>query len=235
MAITTSQYIINAGWAKTDVIDQVEKAWNGLSWNGAANSGIVTYISGSNVGGGGTVGSGTTIHWDVRANITSGVGTGASFDFHRSTGVIYLKQVNRVGTGYTTGEQVTIKADQIGGAANGATDLILTLKTDTGIGTYGGTNKFLLKDNPVGATKPFGVAKHVIDEAKEYGVTYRSFQMYDNTTMTLGTGSAYNPYQPGGSGTYVQGNRNNEVTSSPTFKGNYLMDLPYQPNSQYYQ
>ena len=235
MAITTSQYIINAGWAKTDVIDQVEKAWNGLSWNGAANSGIVTYISGSNVGGGGTVGSGSTIHWDFRANITSGVGTGASFDFHRSTGVIYLKQVNRVGTGYTTGEQVTIKADQIGGAANGATDLILTLKTDTGIGTYGGTNKFLLKDNPVGATKPFGVAKHVIDEAKEYGVTYRSFQMYDNTTMTLGTGSAYNPYQPGGSGTYVQGNRNNEVTSSPTFKGNYLMDLPYQPNSQYYQ
>ena len=231
MAITTSQYIINAGWARTDVIDQVEKAWNALSWNGAANSGIVTYISGSNVGGGGTVGSGTTIHWDVRANITSGVGTGASFDFHRSSGVIYLRQVNRLGTGYTTGEQVTIKADQIGGASNGATDIILTLKTDTGIGTYGGTNKFLLKDNPVGATKPFGVAKHVIDEAKEYGVTYRSFQMYDNTTMTLGTGSAYNPYQPGGSGTQMNSNRNNETTASPTFKGNYLMDLPFQPNN----
>jgi len=74
------------------------------------------------------------------------------------------------------------------------------------------------------------VAKHVIDEAKEYGVTYRSFQMYDNTQMTLGTGSAYNPYQPGGSGTYVSANRNNEVTPSPTFKGNYLMDIPFQPN-----
>ena len=45
MAITTSQYIINAGWARTDVIDQVEKAWTALSLNGAANSGIVTYIS----------------------------------------------------------------------------------------------------------------------------------------------------------------------------------------------
>ena len=229
MAITTSQYIINAGWARTDVIDQVEKAWTALSWNGAANSGIVTYISGTNVGGGGTVGSGTTIHWDVRANITSGVGTGASFDFHRSSGVIYLKQVNRVGTGYTTGEQVTIKADQIGGAANGATDIIMTLKIDSGIGTYGGTNKFLLKGNPVGATKPFGVAKHVIDEAKEYGVTYRSFQMYDDTTMTLGTGSAYNPYQ--GDGVANNNTYNNEASPSPGFKGNYLMDIPFNPNT----
>ena len=148
MAITTSQYIINAGWAKTDVIDQVEKAWNGLSWNGAANSGIVTYISGSNVGGGGTVGTANSSYYDVRANITSGVGTGASFDFYRSSGVIYARYVNRTGTGYTTGEQVTIKADQIGGASNGATDVIMTLKIDSGIGTYGGTNKFFIKDNP---------------------------------------------------------------------------------------
>ena len=45
MAITTSQYIINAGWARTDTIDQLEKAWTSISWNGAAESGIVTYIS----------------------------------------------------------------------------------------------------------------------------------------------------------------------------------------------
>ena len=141
MAITTSQYIINAGWARTDVIDQVEKAWTALSLNGAANSGIVTYISGTNVGGGGTVGTASTQYYDVRANITTGIGTGASFDFYRSSGIIYQKFVNRPGTGYTTGEQVTIKADQIGGVANGATDVILTLKIDSGIGTYGGTNK----------------------------------------------------------------------------------------------
>ena len=36
MAITTSQYIINAGWARTDTIDQLEKAWTAISWNGAA-------------------------------------------------------------------------------------------------------------------------------------------------------------------------------------------------------
>ena len=228
MAITTSQYIINAGWARTDVIDQLEKAWNTLSWNGPANSGIVTYISGTNVGGGGTVGTASTDYFDVRANITSGVGTGASFDIYRSSGVINLKHVNRPGTGYTTGEQVTIKADQIGGASNGATDLILTLKIDAGIGTYGGSNKFLLKENAVGATKPFGVAKHVIDEAKEYGTTYRSFQMYDNTTMTMGVGSAYHPYA-------TQNNRNNELEYGPSFRGNYLLDLPFTPAMSYYQ
>ena len=228
MAITTSQYIINAGWARTDVIDQVEKAWTALSLNGAANSGIVTYISGSNVGGGGTVGTAATHYYDVRANITSGVGTGASFDILRSSGSIYAKYVNRPGTGYTTGEQVTIKADQIGGTANGATDLIMTLKIDSGIGTYGGTNKFLTKSNPVGATKPFGVGKMVIDEAKEYGVTYRSFQMYDDTSMTLGTGSAYQPYDNPNAhsgGTYY----------APTFKGNNLLDIPWVPNSSFRQ
>ena len=226
MAITTSQYIINAGWARTDVIDQVEKAWNALSWNGAANSGIVTYISGSNVGGGGTVGSGTTIHWDVRANITSGVGTGASFDFHRSSGVIYLKQVNRVGTGYTTGEQVTIKADQIGGASNGATDLIMTLKIDAGIGTYGGTNKLFAKDNPTSANngKPWGCAKLVVDEAKEYGNTYRTFQMYNDTQMEMCVGSGFMPYKSPSNSL-----RDNESGYGPRFEGSFLLDAPYQP------
>ena len=38
MAITTSQYIINAGWARTDTIDQLERAWTSISWNGAAES-----------------------------------------------------------------------------------------------------------------------------------------------------------------------------------------------------
>ena len=228
MAITTSQYIINAGWARTDVIDQVEKAWTALSLNGAANSGIVTYISGTNVGGGGTVGTASTQYYDVRANITTGIGTGASFDFYRSSGIIYQKFVNRPGTGYTTGEQVTIKADQIGGVANGATDVILTLKIDSGIGTYGGTNKFLTKSNPVGATKPFGVGKMVIDEAKEYGVTYRSYQMYDDTHLTLGTGSAYQPYD-------TTHSRANETGASPAFKGNYLLDIPFNPTSNYRQ
>ena len=223
MAITTSQYIINAGWARTDTIDQLEKAWTAISWNGAAESGIVTYISATNVGGGGTVGTSATAFFDVRANITSGVGTGASFDIYRSNGSVYTKYVNRPGTGYTTGEQVTIKADQIGGVANGATDLIMTLKIDSGIGTYGGTNKFLTKSNPVGATKPFGVGKMVIDEAKEYGVTYRSYQMYDDTQLTLGTGSAYQPYD-------TPHSRSNETGPAPDFKGNYLLDKPYTTN-----
>ena len=226
MAITTSQYIINAGWARTDTIDQLEKAWTAISWNGAAESGIVTYISGTNVGGGGTVGTAATSYYDVRANITSGVGTGASFDFYRSNGVIYHTYVNRTGTGYTTGEQVTIKADQIGGASNGATDVIMTLKIDSGIGTYGGTNKFLAKDNPTTANngKPWGCAKLVVDEAKEYGNTYRTFQMYNDTQMEMCVGSGFMPYKSPDNAA-----RNNEIGHGPRFEGSFLLDYPYQP------
>ena len=228
MAITTSQYIINAGWARTDTIDQLEKAWTAISWNGAAESGIVTYISGTNVGGGGTVGTAGTAYYDVRANITSGVGTGASFDFYRSNGAIYARYVNRTGTGYTTGEQVTIKADQIGGASNGATDVIMTLKIDSGIGTYGGTNKFLAKDNPTTANngKPWGCAKLVVDEAKEYGNTYRTFQMWNDTQMEMCVGSGFMPYK-----SPDNVSRDNETGYGPRFEGSFLFDWPNQPTA----
>ena len=226
MAITTSQYIINAGWARTDTIDQLEKAWTAISWNGTAESGIVTYISSTNVGGGGTVGTASTDYYDVRANITTGIGTGLSLDIYRNSGSINAKYINRTGTGYTTGEVVTIKADQIGGASNGATDLIMTLKIDSGIGTYGGTNKFFAKDNPTTANngKPWGCAKLVVDEAKEYGNTYRTFQMANDTEMEMCVGSGFMPYKSDSDAL-----RNNETGYGPRFEGSFLLDFPYQP------
>ena len=226
MAITTSQYIINAGWARTDTIDQLEKAWTAISWNGTAESGIVTYISSTNVGGGGTVGTASTDYYDVRANITTGIGTGLSLDIYRNSGSINAKYINRTGTGYTTGEVVTIKADQIGGASNGATDLILTLKIDSGIGTYGGTNKFFAKENPTTANngKPWGCAKLVVDEAKEYGNTYRTFQMANDTEMEMCVGSGFMPYKSDSDAL-----RNNETGYGPRFEGSFLLDFPYQP------
>lgn len=232
MAITTSQYIINAGWARTDTIDQLEKAWNAISWNGAAESGIVTYISSTNVGGGGTAVDSNNVgintdYYDVPVNITTGIGTGLTLDIYRNGGPIHGKYINRTGTGYTTGEVVTIKADQIGGAANGATDLVMTLKIDSGIGTYGGTNKFLMKDNPVSAntTYPWGVAKLVVDEAKEYGNTYRTFQMASDTQMEMCVGSGFNPID----NSYQ---RNNETSYGPRFSGNLGLDWPVLPTSQ---
>ena len=232
MAITTSQYIINAGWARTDTIDQLEKAWTALSWNGAAESGIVTYISSTNVGGGGTAVDSSNVgintdYYDVPVNITTGIGTGLSLDIYRNAGVINGKYVNRTGTGYTTGEVVTVKADQIGGAANGATDLVMTVKIDSGIGTYGGANKFLIKDNPVSAnnTYPWGVAKLVVDEAKEYGVTYRSFQMASDTEMEMNVGSSFDVFEN-------QYQRDNESSYGPRFSGNLGLDWPVLPTSQ---
>ena len=91
----------------------------------------------------------------------------------------------------------------------------MTLKIESGIGTYGGTNKFLAKDNPTTANngKPWGCAKLVVDEAKEYGNTYRTFQMWDDTQMEMCVGSGFCP--SGDSNL-----RNNEVGYGPRFEGN---------------
>jgi hypothetical protein len=55
MAITTITISKSAGWARTDVISQLEEAFIWLGWHGDTLSGIVTGISAYS--GGGTVGS----------------------------------------------------------------------------------------------------------------------------------------------------------------------------------
>ena len=125
MAITTTTISKNAGWAKTYLIYQLEEAFTWLGFHGPQISGIVTGISAYN--GGGTVGSSSTDFHEVFAATTSGIGTGASFYVQRSSGSILYVQVNRPGVGYTNGEYVTLSADDIGGSANGATGIGLTV------------------------------------------------------------------------------------------------------------
>jgi len=192
MAITIQTFTKAVGWAKTDVISQLESAFSSLNWHGGSISGIVTGIVGLQTGGNYGPGVGT-YHSNVFQTSTSGIGTGASFNIYRPSGLITQIYVNRPGVGYTDGEVIQISSESIGGAANGAVGIALTVKiagnaSPTG---FGSTATFFAKDNS--GTYPWGVLRHTIQSNKRYGDTYRAFQVNSNTNMRFASGSAFHP------------------------------------------
>ena len=129
MAITTTTIVKAAGWARTDVIDQLEQAFNWAGMNGGAQQGYVIGIS-SFIGNGGViVGSSGTDYYDVMPSSTTGIGTGASFYVQRNSGYIDRLYVNRPGYGYTSGDTVTLSAEDIGKSSQGASDIVLKIIT----------------------------------------------------------------------------------------------------------
>ena len=194
MAITTFTVSKAAGWASTDVILQLEEAFTRLSWHGTTQTGIVTSISAWS--GGGTVGSSNTDYYDVFPTSTSGIGTGASFWVDRSGGPVSRILVNRPGVGYTDGEVVQLSAADIGGSANGATGIAVTVKVAGNASPvgYGTTTAFYSKDVTAGSSTPWGVLRHPIQANKKFGSTYRGFQVYSTTYLYQRTGSSFHPY-----------------------------------------
>ncbi len=196
MAITTTTITKTAGWGRTDVIDQLEDAFTWLNLHGTQISGLVTSITAYS--GGGDVGSGSTTYYDVPVATTSGIGTGATFNVDRSSGNIYRVYSNRPGYGYTDGEFVTLSVDDIGGTANGAVAMGITVAIDGG-GTpvgYGSTNQFFDKNlSPSDdSTRPWGVLKQDFNTTKRFGVTYRGFKAYSDYKMSLYAGSSFFPF-----------------------------------------
>jgi hypothetical protein len=193
MAITTTTISKAAGWARTDMLYQLESAFTWLGWQGDTISGIVTGISAYS--GGGTVGAGGTYYYEVFPTTTSGIGTGASFNIYRSS-TIQTIYVNRPGVGYTAGEYLTLSAADIGGSANGAVAIGLTVQVAGGASPvgYGTTTAFFDKDLTAGSTNPWGVVKHQIQPNKKFGDTYRGFQATSATTFNLSQGSSFHPW-----------------------------------------
>lgn len=223
MAITTTTVSINAGWAKTNVIEQLESAFTWLGWHGDIQTGIVTGISAYS--GGGTVGSSNTDYYDVFTATTTGIGTGASFYVDRSSGTVAAIYVNRPGVGYTNGEYVTLSPADIGGAANGAVAIGITVLVDGGASPvgYGSTNTFYDKDLTAGGTYPWGVLRHTIQSNKRFGDTYRAFQMISNTSLVFHVGSGFHPSD-------ISNAYENRGKGFPNrFAGNISLDVPYTP------
>ena len=223
MAITTTTVQVAGGainWLPSDVIVGIESAFTWLGWHGDTVTGIVTGISA--VSGGGTItGSAYTYenngyfqsfyYSDVSQSSSSGIGTGASFDIYRYNGAAFPNsgnntiRVNRPGYGYTSGEVIQISAADIGGAANGAIGIAVTVNISA-VG-YGTTNAFFAKDLGGGASgTPWGVLKLQHQAGKKYGNTYYGFQVvnynsnytsYGNPTgfaLKFASGSDFHPY-----------------------------------------
>lgn len=198
MAITTTTIIKTAGWGRTDIIDQLEQAFTVLSLHGTQISGLVTSITA--YGGGGDVDDdASTDYYDVPVATTSGIGTGATFNVERTSGGL-IREVhpNRPGYGYTDGEFVTLSSEDIGGTANGAVAIGITVAVDGGatpVG-YGSTNQFFDKNfSPsIDSDGPWGVLKQDFDTTKRFGVTYRGFKTYSDYQMSLYAGSSFFPF-----------------------------------------
>jgi len=120
MAITTSTFTVNAGWAKSSVITQMESAMTSLGWNDGTQTGQIIGLG--TFFGGGTKALAET-YYDIRQKSTSGVGTDASFYVYRDTLNVRYILINRPGYGYTGGELVVLDGDSIGGISSGAADL----------------------------------------------------------------------------------------------------------------
>lgn len=226
MAISTATFTKVAGWARTDVIDQLEQAFTWLGWHGSQISGLVTSISAYS--GGGTVGVADTDYYDVPVATTTGIGTGATFNVYRGNGPVNYVSVNRPGVGYTQGEYVTLSADNIGGSGNGAVSIGITVNVDGGLSPvgYGGTGVFFDKNfTPTNdSTRPWGVLKQDFDTNKRFGVTYRGFKVHSNYQMSLYAGSSFFPYN-------VDNTSNRGGNYRDSFRGMRLLDIPYNADS----
>lgn len=220
MAITTTIITKNAGWGRTDVIDQLEQAFTWLGFHGTRISGLVTSIS--SYSGGGTVGTANTDFFDVPVATTSGIGTGATFDVYRNGGIIQQVIVNRPGSGYVQGEILTLSAADIGGSGNGAVAIGITVNVDGGASPvgYGSTNQFFDKNLAPSSdsTRPWAVLKQDFDTSKRFGVTYRGFKVYSNYQMGLYAGSSFFPYDVTNSN-----DRGGQIRDS--FRGTGFLDI----------
>jgi hypothetical protein len=228
MAITTTTISKAAGWARTDIVLQLEEAFTWLGWHGGTQTGIVTGISAYS--GGGTVGTISANYYDVFQSSTTGIGTGASFWVSRSSGNVNAVYVNRPGVGYTDGEYVTLSATDIGGSGNGAVGIGLTVKVDGNASPvgYGSTTAFYDKDVTAGSSYPWGVLRHTIQSNKKFGDTYRVFQPINNTSLRFYVGSGFHPYNVNSYYVNRTHNYSNRLAGNPNF------DVPFNPVSYYF-
>lgn len=187
MAITTETFKINAGWGKTDIIQQMDDAIGWLGWHGGERSGFVVGLS--SFSGGGDTNASDDYH-DVFPKSTTGIGTGASFYVYRDTHGVRRVHVNRPGYGYTSGEVVTLDADSLGGFSNGATDLSFSVCVDEVV-TNGSNISIALTDLSGGTYLFEGTDR---TGAIGAGATVITIREGDTLSLTIADNSVYSHY-----------------------------------------
>lgn len=192
MAVSISTITKSAGWARSDVVLALEEAFEIVEFHGATQTGIVTNILYQN---GGEDTTNLNQYWyDVEAETTSGIGTGASFDIYRSGGVVNQIMVNRPGYGYTNGEYLVLPPAGIG--ATVGLGITVSVAGRASATSFGSTTTFYVKNVGVGSEYPFGVLRHEIESNKKYGTICRALQVWSDNQISFGVGPFFHPYSP---------------------------------------
>lgn len=213
MAISTNTFTISAGFARSDCILQLEEALSWAGLHGESVSGIVTGISVYSGGGSGD----SNDYYDVKPSASSrtvGIASTCSFRVDRSGGSVSKIYVNRPGSGYQDGDTCTLSGASSGGGA----DISITLEVDET--AYGSSSTFYSKNVDAGKSYPYGVVRVPVEADKVYGDTYFGFQMQDDNTLRISSGSGFMPY----SGTHS--NTDDKKSGTPTrFAGDEELDV----------
>jgi len=230
MAVSISTITKSAGWARSDVVLALEEAFEIVEFHGETLTGIVTFVTQRN---GGELTANEDDYYNVEASTTSGIGTGATFDIYRSSGVIIDIHVNRPGYGYIDGEYLTFDPSLIGGGAAIGLGITVSVAGNGSPTSYGSTTTFYQKHVGVGSEYPFAVLRHEIESGKKYGTTYRGFQVWSDFNLSFAVGSAFHPYSPKYTDTDNDNNPSQSQASNTTdgssgfqyrFAGQYLVD-----------
>tara|TARA_B100001250_G_scaffold114857_1_gene97293 strand:+ start:847 stop:2319 length:1473 start_codon:yes stop_codon:yes gene_type:complete len=228
MAISTNTFTINAGYAKSDLVLQMESALSWLGWHDKCDhTGIVTGIV--NLGqyqADPLVNTG--YYYDGRQYTSSGVGTDASFYMIRygSPSTVYI---GSPGYGYTNGEFLQFLPGEVThGSGSLGWGCTVYAKTDVSYGTS--TSTFYDKHLESGSTYNYGCLRHKIQDNKKYGVTYRVFRADSTTYMSYGSAPYFYPYltpdtpHTGTSAPYVHTNQTSGPYIHPRLSGDYYLD-----------
>jgi len=227
MAVTTETYSAAAGWSRSDVVTLLESGFTFAGMHGGPIAGITSTVK--THFGGGTVGSSSTVYFDVPVATTSGIGTGATFNVRRSSGNIADIKVNRVGYNYAENETVTIDPQYIGGTQNSATTAtaIVGVMGQGSPESFGTTSTFFRKQlsSSYDSNRPWGALRQVRDQGKIYGTTYRAFKVHDDYRMHVLVGAslaANEDDQTSGYGMYGDSFRGTEYLDTYSTYGDRL-------------
>ncbi len=219
MAVTTETYSAAAGWSRGDAITLLESGFTFAGMHGGPIAGITSTVK-TNFGGG-TVGSSSTVYFDVPVATTTGIGTGATFNVRRSSGNVSSVKINKVGYNYAENETVTIDPQYIGGLQNSATTLtaIVGVMGQGSPESFGTTSTFFRKQllSSYDSNRPWGALRQVRDQSKEFGTTYRAFKVRDDYRMNVLVGPS------------LSANEDDQTSSygmyGDSFRGTELLDV----------
>ena len=237
MAISTNTFTINAGYAQSDLVLQLESSFAWLGWHDKCDhTGIVTGLTAMRGQYQQDPLVNTGYYYDGEQYTSSGVGTDASFYMTRSGGWPNYVYINRAGYGYTNGEFLQFLPGEVT-HGSGTLGWGCTVYVDNSVSYGTSTATFYDKHLESGSTYNYGVLRHKIQDNKKYGVTNRVFRTSSTTSIQFASAPYFYPKQPDGPHTnttppYWHNNTTSGPYYYPRLAGDYYLDCQGTSTSQ---